>query len=297
MEKLQIVNCDLCGSPRCKDVFTAPHDWERADFEPSTDMYGRYGTIVRCLDCGHYYTNPRPGAGFLASGYESVTDGVYLSESESRCINAYMSLATLRRHKPSGKLLEIGCFAGFFLNAARTSYDVQGLEPCSWAADYAENQLRLPIIRKTLEEADLPPASYDAIALIDVLEHLPSPSAVVKRCAAALKTGGVLYAVTPDIRGPVARAMGGYWWGLRPSHIHYFHRASLAKMLGDAGFEIKFVKSYGKIFTYSYWLSRIKNYPRWVYKTAEACIDFAGVSNKFLYIDTHDSLEFVAIKK
>jgi len=295
---LENVVCGVCSGGKYETVYESAPGWLDADFTPSTDRYGQFGSVVRCRDCGHYYTNPRPPAEFLNSGYQSARDDTYIAESESRSINAYMSLAALRRFAPpSGRLLEAGCFAGFFLNAARTQYEVEGLELCSWAADFAERKLRLPVRRASIENAGLEAGRYDVIAMIDVLEHLQNPAAAIAECSRALKPGGILYLVTPDIKGFSARLLGKYWWGLRPSHIHYFHRASLSRLLAAHGFEVRLAKSFGKIFTCGYWLSRIKNYPPLIHRAAEKFIDAAGIHNKFLYIDTRDSLEVIAVKR
>ena len=53
----------------------------------------------------------------------------------------------------------------------------------------------------------------------------------------------------------------------------------------------------GRIFTYSYWLSRLKNYPKSVFLTAGGLIKVLGLENKLLYIDTRDSMEICARKR
>ena len=103
--------------------------------------------------------------------------------------------------------------------------------------------------------------------------------------------------MTPNVRSLSARLLRGRWWGLRPAHLYYFAPDTLTAMLGKAGLEVVLLKSYGRIFTYGYWLSRLKNYPRWVFATARAVIGGLGLENKFLYLDTRDSMELCVLKR
>jgi len=219
--EIEEVKCGLCGGSSFRVVYQSANNdaFEQIDFEPSTDKYGNFGRIVRCANCGHIYTNPRPKAASLLKGYEQVNDDLYFAESDSRCINAYMSLSTIKRFKAGGNLLEIGSSTGFFLNAARLNFNVSGLEISKWGADFTEQTLKIPVVRTPLEKADLPPNHYDVVVMIDVIEHLPDPKTAIKEIARILKPGGILYILTPDIKGFSSKILGRYWWGLRPAPL------------------------------------------------------------------------------
>lgn len=296
---LETIPCNLCGSARERVRFESPSPWNDGPgdhFAATTDKFGAYGTVRECLDCGLVYTSPRPAPGALLSGYEDNEDAGYDSERDSRSINAHMSLSMIRRHMPSGRLLEVGCANGFFLNAARMSYETTGVEPSRSAADYARTKLRLDVPAATLAEAKFPDASFDAVALIDVIEHLPDPLAMLCETARITKPGGVLYLVTPDVNSLSALVLGARWWGLRPAHIYYFSRATLGAMLAKAGYTVVEARSYGRIFSWGYWLTRLSNYPRFVTGPVAAMIGLLGIQDKFLYIDTRDSVQLVARK-
>jgi 2-polyprenyl-3-methyl-5-hydroxy-6-metoxy-1,4-benzoquinol methylase len=252
--------------------------------------------VLECLRCGLVFTHPRPGPEALLREYRETQDEDYFLESDSRCMNAYLCLAFIRRFAPSGRLLDVGCSTGFFLNAARVSYDVAGVEPSEWGRRYAAERLRLPPVAATFEEARFPDQTFDVATLIDVIEHLSDPSSSLLEVRRVLKPGGVAYIVTPDIESLSARLLRGKWWGLRPAHIYYFSRSTLQRMLEKHGFEILDSRSYGRIFTWGYWLSRLSNYPRPVYQLAEGIIRRLGIEDKFLYLDTRDSMQVVARK-
>ncbi|MBI4376048.1 MAG: class I SAM-dependent methyltransferase [Elusimicrobia bacterium] len=298
---LEDVACNLCGSRGGRALFDRPYTARAEDsavFAATTDEFQDYGRIVRCLDCGLVYTNPRPSAACLAEGYGACVDESYLAESSSRSINAHLSLRTIKRFVGSGRLLEIGCATGYFLNAARADFDVAGLDLSQWACEVARRRFRLDVYAEDfLRTTRFPAGSFDAIALIDVIEHLTDPKAALARAAEWLRPGGVLYLVTPDIGSLSARLLRGYWWGLRPAHIYYFDRSSMRRMLRDHGLEPVLVKSFGRIFSYAYWVSRLRHYPRPVHASVSAAVRWLDIGDKLLYLDTRDSMEICAVKR
>lgn len=301
-DMLESVRCNLCGSDRCVTQFHRPYKLdtvsECATYAATTDEFQAYGRIVRCRDCGLVYTNPRPKPGALLQGYVECVDDAYLAESSSRSINAHLSMNTLKRFVKSGKLLEVGASTGYFLNAARVDFEVAGLEPSAWACKIARERFKLDVYPESFDATTrFAPGSLDAIAMIDVIEHLPDPAAALKRAAELLKPGGMLYLVTPDVGSLSAKLLRGYWWGLRPAHIYYFDETTLRRLLEKAGFEVVLSKSFGRIFSWGYWASRLRHYPKPVYNAVRAFIRLLDIEDKLLYIDTRDSVEVCARKK
>lgn len=264
-------------------------------FAATADCFQRYGTIVQCLECKLVYTNPRPSDRDILRGYVEGEDQKYFVEAESRSINAYLSLHTVRRYRTGGRLLDIGCSMGFFLNAARILFDAHGVELSRWACDFAGNKLGINVRCGTLQDARFPSGHFDVVTLIDVIEHLPDPMGTMREIARIIKPGGMIYLVTPNIESLSAKLLRGFWWGFRSAHLYYFSPSSIRRLLEAAGFRIILMKSFGRIFTYRYWLSRIKNYPGILYKTVEALVKLFAVENKFLYLDTRDSMEIIAV--
>lgn len=292
--------CNVCGSSRSRLLYHRPYRAEgaAADFAATTDEFNAYGRVVRCLDCGFAYTNPRPNAAALVSGYVHCADEDYALESSSRSINAHFSLSTIKRFVKKGKLLEIGSAAGYFLNAARADFEVVGLEPSQFACREARERFRLDCHPETLEQSTrFAPGSFDVVAMIDVIEHLSDPASAVRRAAELLRPGGLLYLVTPDISSLSAKLLRSYWWGLRPAHIYYFDEGTLKTLLEKAGLETKLVKSFGRIFTLGYWASRLRNYPRPIHGLVSWAIERLDVADKFTYLDTRDSIELCAVKR
>jgi 2-polyprenyl-3-methyl-5-hydroxy-6-metoxy-1,4-benzoquinol methylase len=203
----------------------------------------------------------------------------------------------LKRYAHSGRLLDVGCATGYFLNAARLDFETQGIELSEWAALYARERLRLDVVNAGLDEASLPAEHFDVVTLNDVIEHFTDPRAALLRIQGLLRPGGLLYLVTPNIESLSARILRGRWWGLRPAHVFYFSPATLTALLRETGFEVELVKSYGRMFTWGYWLSRLRNHPAPIYRGLAAVVGALGLDTKFLYIDTRDSMEVCARKR
>jgi 2-polyprenyl-3-methyl-5-hydroxy-6-metoxy-1,4-benzoquinol methylase len=295
------VSCNLCGRSNYRIKYQsskpASLSLEKIHFQATTDQYGDFGQIVQCLTCGLVYTNPRLESMDILALYAKSEDEEYSEESSSRSINAHLSLNTLLQWVPGGRLLDVGCSTGYFLNAARVHYDVQGIEPSRQAARYARETLKLNVLEGGLDDAPVTPGSFNAVTMNDVIEHLTDPLAALKRIHELLAPNGIFYLVTPNVGSLTARLLGRRWWGLRPAHIYYFSGPTLKAMLEKAGFEVVLSRSYGRAFSGRYWVSRVKNYSRWITRTAEWLMNRLGIANKLIYINTFDSIEICARKK
>jgi 2-polyprenyl-3-methyl-5-hydroxy-6-metoxy-1,4-benzoquinol methylase len=297
---LVTITCNLCEADGAAVVYDRPSPdgvFSVSESRMTTDVFTAYGRIVRCRRCGLVYTNPRPASTELLASYSAMEDAEYLDEQDCRSMNAHLSLMMIKRYADGGRLLDVGCSTGFFLNAARADFVVSGVEPSHWAGEFAREKLHLDVVEGTLDDAPFPAGHFDVVTLIDVIEHVTDPKAVLSRAAQLLRPGGVLYLVTPDIGSVSARLLRGRWWGLRPAHITYFSRRTLKRMLSDVGFSVLETRSYGRIFTYGYWLSRLRNYPAPVYHGLRLLVRCLGLSGKVVYINTRDSVELCARRR
>src|SRR5262245_1847310 len=113
-----------------------------------------------------------------------------------RCIHWMQTL--LKYKAPPGQVLELGCAHGGFVAMLKwAGFDAVGLELSSSIAEFASRTFGVPVLVGSVEKQDIPAASLDCIALMDVLEHLPDPIGTMRYCLHLLKPDGMMMVQTP----------------------------------------------------------------------------------------------------
>ncbi len=201
--------------------------------------------LLKCPACG-FVTARRDGKGDIRSLYQGgyFTGEEYLDYRADEALfrkTFRKRLNDVLRRKSSGRLLEIGSAYGFFLDLAREHFDVVGFEVNREASRYASETFGLDVRTTDFLEAD--PADigglFDVTVMWDVIEHLERPDLVLARIAEFSKPGALLYVTTGDIGSLLARWRGRKWRLIHPpSHLHYFDRSTLTRLLGNHGFRV-----------------------------------------------------------
>ena len=118
------------------------------------------------------------------------------SDLPERCLHWLRAL--LRYCCPPARVLELGSAHGGFVALLRwAGFEATGLEVSPWLVDLARTTFQVPMLTGPLEDQALAPASLDAVALMDVLEHLPDPLSTMARCLELLRPSGLLLVQTP----------------------------------------------------------------------------------------------------
>ena len=214
--------------------------------------------MVACRACGTVYVGEDPAAiDFDAlygeSYYTGGSDAVfadYVGQEAARRAQARRKLLALRHLPPrvasGGRLLDVGCAAGFFLAEARRFYEVQGVELSTWSSAYARDRLGLPVFTGTLQDAQLPADHFEVVTLWDVIEHVPEPVPLLAEAARVLKPGGRLVLTTGDWGSAYARSKGADWHLMTPPwHLTMFSRATMQLAAQKAGLKTVAVRSEG----------------------------------------------------
>lgn len=103
---------------------------------------------------------------------------------------------------------------------------------------HAREVLGLDVIRGDLLSHDFGDRRFDVVCLWDTIEHLPRPDLFIERLAESTESGALLAVTTGDIGSLNARLAGRRWRLIHPpTHLHYFTRGSLLRLLHRHGFE------------------------------------------------------------
>jgi SAM-dependent methyltransferase len=216
--------------------------------------------LAICRSCGTAWQCPPPSAELVARAYEDLRDDVYVAEARSRRMAFRLAARLLRRYagRPEGRLLDVGCSAGLFLDVARDAgWEVWGVEPSTWLSGIAAARFGDHIVNATLEASPFEPSHFSAITMWDVLEHVPAPRPFLERARGLLASGGILAINVPARDSLIARMFGQRWPLLLPEHLVYFTRRSLRTLLEATGFEVLGFHLHPVFFSLDYVLRRL----------------------------------------
>jgi SAM-dependent methyltransferase len=226
------VPCNVCGSHSSQELF-------------------RKGglAVARCRQCGLVYANPRLtmseiwkrySAGYFWQEYmpaHQAANGEFDAKWHSR--RAQPVLDVLRPFRQQGRLLEVGCAAGFFLKLAEADgWIVKGVEIMGPAVRYANDILNIDVFEGPLEKAQFDDCHFDGAVLIETVEHLLDPAATLAEVYRILRPGGALYIAVPNLNSIMRSLLGVDWSVFSPAeHLFYFTEMTLEQLLRQTGFE------------------------------------------------------------
>jgi SAM-dependent methyltransferase len=226
-----------------------------APVDPRTDLAWRKDgyDIVKCPSCGLVFRLDLPEVQDLsriyAEGYFRARPdrtgrrgyANYLGDAALHRANARRRLRLLASRIPErGRLLDVGCAAGFFVDEARRDgWEASGVDVSATMVDWAVSELGAPVRRANFAEVDVAPPQLDAITMWDYIEHAIDPRRDLLKAYEHLRAEGVLALSTGDIGALSARLTGRNWHLLTPEHHNYFFSANtLRRLLDVTGFDV-----------------------------------------------------------
>jgi len=232
---LQLVSCNLCGNDQIKELYNLP-------------PYN----IVRCLNCGLVYLNPRPYPGQMMKAYDSQ-DYYFSDGKQTEMFYGYPDYTKLRKHlyfvadelmRPlkntiRGNLLDVGCGMGFMMKRFQElGWESHGVDVSSYATEYARSELGLKAYTGTLETLNLANDFFDTVTIILAIEHMPDPRSTLAAVNKLMKPGATIIIATHDIGGLWPRISRSKWQHIFvPEHLFFFSRKTLARLLNETGFD------------------------------------------------------------
>lgn len=241
-------DCYLCSAPGeplytgLRDrLFGAPGEWN----------------LNKCPnpDCGLTWLDPMPLEEDLGLAYRSYYTHHLDHYEDSRTLRKMLRSVLLRRVFESsyygrkklflmyldktepGRLLDVGCGDGQRLTRFQSlGWEVEGQEVDPKPARYVSSTYGIRVHAGFLQDLEFPDATFDAVTMNHVIEHVHDPIALLAECYRILRPGGALVAVTPNIESYEHKHFGDYWRGLEPPrHLHLFSQRSLRKAASKAG--------------------------------------------------------------
>lgn len=251
---LEIINCPICGPDA---------GWKiRYKFDPFN--------VVTCNQCGLMYLSPRPDETSIFSLYQeqdyylSSVAGIgydeYLNVRENWLKTFRGRLKDIKKYKPTGQLLDVGCGPGFFLEAAQElGYDVWGIDPSEYIVQIAHRRFGERVRRGTIMTGCYEAESFDLIAAFDTFEHIYEPLLFLEAVKSLLKPNGVLVITTPNPKSLLACISGKTWVSFKiPEHVFYWSPYTIHKAL-EKYFDILEIRRAGQFATLGFLFRRLFN--------------------------------------
>jgi 2-polyprenyl-3-methyl-5-hydroxy-6-metoxy-1,4-benzoquinol methylase len=280
--------CPLCKTSNPFKIIY-PGTLKSETFKPEelmiTDFFLEHGTIVKCPNCELMFVKEFVTQKELADTYSEVEDPDYVLEETGRQKELERELKRIEKYKNHGDLLDIGCFTGCFLLAAKQKgWNVFGIEPSKWAVNYARTQKNLKnIFFGTIKNSELD-RKFDVITMWDVIEHLVNPLQELKVIRNHLKPNGILAISTPNFSSFLWRIFGEKWWFIEKMHLFYFDRKSIRKLLDKAGFNVVKIKRHYKSLSLGYMITKVEPYSQFLYSFGNKFLRFTKLDKVNLKI-------------
>jgi 2-polyprenyl-3-methyl-5-hydroxy-6-metoxy-1,4-benzoquinol methylase len=242
---VNVVKCPLCGR------------------ENNAVLYDlKEYQVLKCRECSLVFT-PAPEVNlpglYSQEYYEDFQQNYFVQTRENyakekidpKLKNFHDGLELLKLHKKTGKILDVGCAQGMFLDMARgVGWETYGVDVSEYASAYAREKLKLNVKTGELQAAHFPEKYFDVITLWDTAEHIPNPRPVLEECRRILKDDGLLYLVTID-EDSLMPALGNFMykisggWLKKPvkllhpiHHVTHFSKKTLLRTMEICGYKV-----------------------------------------------------------
>lgn len=237
-------SCPVCKNENINDFFAVE------DYTVSHEKFN----IFQCKNCTHLFTQNIPAQNEIGKYYQSEN---YISHSDTqtgivnrlyhivrkKTLNAKKQLIQDETEKQTGKILDIGCGTGAFLNTMKTvGWESTGLEPDETARNKAKELYNLSPLPSP-ELFNLPHNTYDAITMWHVLEHVHQLHEYVEQLKKLITDKGRIFIAVPNNTSYDAKYYGTSWAAYDvPRHLYHFSPASMKNLLQQHDLLIKKIK-------------------------------------------------------
>jgi SAM-dependent methyltransferase len=231
---LEITPCPICKSPEMSVLH---------NFGPFK--------VVSCNNCRLIYLNPRLKESdimkvyqedeyFSDSGDSGYQKYDYISQEESLRMTFRRFIKELKKRDiASGRMLELGCGYGYFLDEAKHHFSfLAGTELSQEAGDHAREISGANIYIGNISLLPDELNDFDLIVTMNVIEHIYDPVEFMGSLKERLVKNGRVIMATPDIGSIWYKIMKSRWPSFKiPEHVIFYSKRTLIPLLIKTGFQ------------------------------------------------------------
>jgi SAM-dependent methyltransferase len=149
-------------------------------------------------------------------------------------------LSELLAVSPGHLVLDVGAGSGTFSNRlSARGFDVTSTDVTDEALEVLRLRVSGAVARADATSLPFSSASFDAVVLAEVLEHIEDDAGALSEAGRVLRQDGVLAVTVP--RNPAWYSRSDRWAG----HVRRYTREELVSRVATAGFEIVTCKAWG----------------------------------------------------
>lgn len=233
----------MCGSRCSRFLCRTPNEHSRT----------RWLDNFRCLDCGSVFIGNSISNDELTQAYGSLDEAAYYRETAQASARKFDGAADdlVCLLGPLAAILDIGGGNGAFIRVLHArGFDNLSIHEIPGKALPDLNGA----VRRIFRDADyhsIADGSFDAVTMMDVLEHVPDPGATLASVRRILRPGGLLYLHTPAVtvldramhaalKLPLVGGVARVWQRARTSifHLQNYTPAALCRLMERHSFDI-----------------------------------------------------------
>ncbi|MEO9804481.1 MAG: class I SAM-dependent methyltransferase [Reichenbachiella sp.] len=162
-------------------------------------------------------------------------------------IESYNNLLDeFEKFRKTGKILDVGCGAGFFLEQAKKR---------GWTAfgtEYSETAIQLcrdkgiNMKEGVLDVNDFNSEEFDVVTSFEVLEHINNPMEEMKSISQLLRKDGLFYCTTPNFNSLMRYYLKSNYNVIKyPEHLTYYTKKTLNRLMRAHGMVNTKFRSHG----------------------------------------------------
>lgn len=203
--------------------------------------------ILKCRSCSLVYlANPPDHDQMYEEYYESAEPEAqkYHDNSGDPALAELFAINTqrisrIKKIKPDGLLLDVGCGRGTFLKTARDhGFTVRGVDISERAIAYAQKEFGLKATVGSIDDLVKQDQRFDVITLWHVLEHFLDPLESLAQARSLLNNAGICVIEVPNLHSLKFILAKRKWEGGNHPLYHrtFFTALTLRRALLKAGF-------------------------------------------------------------
>jgi len=204
------------------------------------------GTYVRCRQCTMIYTNPVFTESALQEYYTNLDTGqaeIVTQESDFYREIYSTGLKAIMKYRKTGKILDVGCSSGFFLDiACENDWETAGIELGAIEAEMCRKKGHR-LYTQPLEDIHFN-EKFDAITLWDVFEHIVNGKAYLNQLSGIISEQGVIFIQIPNAGGLAPRIMQSdckMFDGVE--HVNLYNPKTIRMAAEQSGFEVVYLET------------------------------------------------------